>query len=116
MKNLRIIKILSLIVSIDLLWMLLVANPLYKKMILKIQGSKLRPRYQSIVVTYLLLTLGYYTFLPKRDMKKAFTLGLVSYGVYNFTSYTTLKDYDVCVGLADTIWGGVMMGLVNYFV
>ena len=41
-------------------------------------------------------------------------LGLLSYGVYNFTCMSIYSDYALDVALRDTLWGGVLFTLVTY--
>jgi hypothetical protein len=41
-------------------------------------------------------------------------LGLLTYGVYNFTCMSIYSDYALDVALRDTLWGGVLFTLVTY--
>lgn len=50
-----------------------------------------------------------------RDLfMKATLLGLVLYGVYNFTSLALLKDYSIHVAMKDTLWGGALFTIVTW--
>jgi uncharacterized membrane protein len=40
-------------------------------------------------------------------------LGLTVFGVYNTTNLSTLAGYSTKVAVVDTIWGTVLLGLVN---
>lgn len=37
-------------------------------------------------------------------------LGLMAYGTYEFTNYSTLRDWSFEQVVADTIWGGILTG------
>ena len=41
-------------------------------------------------------------------------LGLLTYGVYNFTCMSIYSDYGLDVALRDTLWGGTLFTLVTY--
>ncbi|MEO8241075.1 MAG: DUF2177 family protein [bacterium] len=38
-------------------------------------------------------------------------LGLMAYGTYEFTNYTTLRDWSIEQVIVDTLWGGVLTGI-----
>ncbi|MDE3157076.1 MAG: DUF2177 family protein [Acidobacteriota bacterium] len=38
-------------------------------------------------------------------------LGLVVYGVYDFTNYSTLRDWPLTLAVVDTAWGTVASAL-----
>jgi len=42
---------------------------------------------------------------------RAALLGLVVYGVYDFTNYSTLRDWPLTLALVDTAWGAVASAL-----
>jgi len=39
-------------------------------------------------------------------------MGSAVYGIYDFTNYSTFKDYDIRFAAADTTWGGILMAAV----
>jgi uncharacterized membrane protein len=41
-------------------------------------------------------------------------LGIVVYGVWNFTNMAIFKNYDIVVGLMDLCWGFVLFSAVVY--
>jgi uncharacterized membrane protein len=41
-------------------------------------------------------------------------VGLVAYSCYEMTSWTIMRDWDVTLVLADTLWGTVISGLAAY--
>ncbi len=40
-------------------------------------------------------------------------MGLIIYGVYDMTNYSTLKDFPVHVAFADMAWGATVTGLAT---
>lgn len=38
-------------------------------------------------------------------------IGLLVYGLYNFTNLSLLKDWNLTITIVDTIWGGVIFGI-----
>jgi uncharacterized membrane protein len=49
-----------------------------------------------------------------KALKNGGLLGLVIYGVYNATNAAIFKNYDITVGIIDTLWGVVVGTLVVY--
>ena len=41
-------------------------------------------------------------------------LGWVIYGTFDFTTGAIFKDYDLNTMLMDTVWGGILFGLVTF--
>lgn len=102
---------MALIILIDIPW-LLVTGPLAQRMILDIQGSKLVLRFLPALLVYVFL--AYLLTIPGSPLE-AFMLGVSVYGVYDFTNYSTLKNYSPRFAVLDTTWGGVLM-TIAYFV
>lgn len=84
----------------------------------KIQRVAMQIRIEGAVVVYVLLVLGLYKFIisERRPVKDAAILGLVIYGVFDFTNYTMFKNYDLATALMDTTWGTTLMALTTYLV
>lgn len=72
----------------------------------KVQGSPMRAKLIPALICYAFLGFGLYLVLPNPTL--AFFIGLVIYGVYNFTNLALLKNYDTIVAVQDTIWGGIL--------
>jgi uncharacterized membrane protein len=49
----------------------------------------------------------------KEAALKGAVFGLTVYGVYNSTNLSTLAGYSAKVAVADSIWGTILLGLVN---
>ena len=100
-----------LIVLIDLIW-LSVIHKRYGQAVADIQqGEPMQTRMLYAVVVY--LALGY-LLTQVHDVKHAFLLGVSVYAVYDFTMLALFKKYDVKLALADTLWGGILMGSAFY--
>lgn len=115
-----LLNILIILILIDSIYLYLTKN-LFKKMVLEIQNSDLQIRLESGLMVYLLITIGLYYFIikEKRSPYDAALLGLIMYGVFDFTNYTMFKKYNIYIGLMDTIWGSILCGLTifiyNYY-
>ena len=115
-----LLNILIILILIDSIYLYLTKN-LFKKMVLEIQNSDLQIRLESGLMVYLLITVGLYYFIikEKRSPYDAALLGLIMYGVFDFTNYAIFKNYDIYIGLMDTLWGSILCGLTifiyNYY-
>ena len=94
-----------LLALIDLPWLLFIQN-WASDVIQKIQGSRPSLRYFPAALVYLFMS---YILTFPTSYAEAFLLGSCVYGVYDATTYATLKNYDPVLAIADTTWGGVLL-------
>jgi len=97
-----------LFVLVDLPW-LLTAGRYALKMTERIQGSPVVMRFGPAIVVYIAVAYLIYQVTTVQD---AALLGAATYAVYDFTSMTVLKKYELGVAAADTLWGGVLFAIV----
>ena len=105
-----LLKTAAVLFLVDLFW-LLTGGIYARKMTERIQGSPLQMRYGSAIIVYLLLA---YMLLQTKSSKEAFFYGAAIYGVYDFTNYALLDNYDWKFGIADTLWGGILFVLARH--
>jgi len=84
-------------------------------MIKNIQGSDMVFELRYAFVAYLFMYIMASTFLPKLTVREAALLGFLTYGIYDFTNLATIKNYDINIAIVDTIWGGVLFGLLRKY-
>lgn len=107
------IIILIFFILLDIPYMFFFAKNTFGKMIFHIQYKDIQLRYKYTFFVYLLMTLGFITFINKdTPYYKSFILGVVIYGVFNFVNYSIFYDYKLKPAIIDTIWGGVLYSLV----
>jgi len=90
----------------------------FKKYFKYLQNAPLKFKQMPAVITYTLLTLGLYYFIikDKRPVLDAFLLGILIYGVYDFTNYATLQKWTLAFSVTDMLWGGVVFALSTYII
>lgn len=113
----QVFMILVIMLALDSVY-LYSTKSIFGQMVAKIQRTALEFKMVGAVVVYILLAVGLYVFIvePKKSLWHAALLGLVIYGVYDFTSYAILKKYDLNVAIMDTLWGSVLMTATTYIV
>lgn len=106
---LQLVTILIIMLALDSIY-LFFTKDLFGEMVAKIQRTAMQTRLGGAVVVYLLLAVGLYYFIikPRRSAWEAGLLGLVIYGTFDFTNYAMLKNYDIAIGIMDTIWGSIL--------
>ena len=92
---------------------------MYMNQIEIIQKKQVSPNLISAALVYVLLAIGLYYFTKdevdiKEKVVKGVLLGLVSYGVYDFTNGALFSDWNMKIAVADTLWGGILMGSTAY--
>jgi uncharacterized membrane protein len=90
----------------------------FTEMLSKIQNKKVTMDIPSAIITYCFLYLGLYYFIlkPRRDPFDAFLLGIVIYGVYEFTNRTIFSDWTLYTAIMDTLWGGILYATTTYII
>ena len=105
-----------LLVLIDSIYLTYVGN-YFNNQIQSIQSSPLKLNLRGALIAYIFLTIGLNYFIVQRrePWYNAFLLGIVIYGVYEGTNYAILKNWSIYTVILDTLWGGILIGLVTYY-
>ena len=112
------IAILSFIL-LDALWLGFLMNGFYKRQLAplaRMSGGNLTPIWPAAAMVYLFLALGVTVLVlararsPLEALALGALLGLVIYGVYDFTNYSTLRDWPLALVIVDVAWGAVLCG------
>lgn len=114
---LELITILLTMLALDSVYLYMTGS-LFGQMVAKIQRTAMQIRFGGAAVVYLLLVIGLYYFIikPGRSAWEAGLLGLVIYGTFDFTNYAMLKNYDIAIGVMDTLWGAILFATTTYIV
>ena len=101
---------------LDGIWLGLLMKNFYRDQlapIVRLADGRLAPNWPAALVVYALLGTGIAFFVIPRapSVSLAATygalFGLVVYGVYDFTNYSTLRQWPIVLALADVAWGAV---------
>lgn len=98
-------------VAIDLVWLGLIAKPLYQQGIGHLMATE--PKLAAGALFYLLYPVGLVVFavLPGASLAwgdtavKAALFGFFAYATYDLTNLATLKNWPVSLALIDMAWG-----------
>lgn len=122
--TLFLVTIVSVFV-LDMIWLGVVAKNIYAEqigMLLRKSGDAMSPIWWSAVIVYVCIALGILFFvLPKAegDYLLAFLgglmLGLVTYGIYDFTNYSILANWPWKITCIDFVWGMTLCSLSSLF-
>ena len=104
----RYASTIGLLLFVDSFW-LLTGGQYAVRMTEQIQNSPVIFRYGAAAIVYIALA---YLITFAKSAIDAFSIGVCTYAVYDFTNYAILKGYDWRFAVADTLWGGILMGLV----
>jgi uncharacterized membrane protein len=101
---------------LDGVWLGLLMKNFYREQlapIVRLVDGRIAPNWPAAFVVYVLLGAGIALFVVPRastvSAAAAFgaLFGLVVYGVYDFTNYSTLRQWPFVLTLADVAWGAV---------
>ena len=105
---------------LDGIWLGLLMKTFYREQlapIVRLANGGIAPNWPSAFVVYVLLGTGIALLVVPRastpSSAAAFgaLFGLVVYGVYDFTNYSTLRQWPFVLTLADTAWGSLASAL-----
>ena len=116
MQNKLIVSALGL-VAIDFAYLTVIKGH-FARQIAAVQGSPMVVNAFAAIITYAFLIFGlnYFIIRPGRSAWDAFLLGLVVYGVYDFTNLALLSKWQLLTALTDTLWGGALFYLTTRLV
>lgn len=109
----------------DMIWLGFIAKNIYAEhigILLRRSGETMTPIWWAAVVVYICITLGILFFvLPKAHGDYFLTLaygallGIITYGIYDFTNHSILANWPLKITLIDFSWGIVLCGLSSLF-
>jgi len=104
-----------LLIVIDGIYLYHIKN-YFRRQIEDIQQTPLNINILSTISVYLLLVLGLHYFIiqPNKGVKDAFLLGIVIYGVYEFTNFALFTKWKLLTVLMDTFWGGCLFAITTW--
>ena len=109
------IKVFVLFIIIDMIWIKLVAENKYKKMIMSIQNEELNMKIIPAFFVYIFMSILLILFRNTTKLN-VFLLGFLSYGIYDMTNYSLFNKFDFKFAILDMIWGGILFSIVNKLV
>ena len=93
-------------------------NDYFNSQVKKIQGTpiKINLIYTAITYVFLIFGLNYFIIQKHRPVKDAALLGLVIYGVYEFTNISLFSNWSLLTVIMDTTWGTILYSLTTFLV
>jgi uncharacterized membrane protein len=104
----------SAFMVLDGLWLGVVMKNFYRDQlapIARLAGGNIAPNWPAALAVYVLLGSGLALFVMPRAATAGMAavygalFGLVVYGVYDFTNFSTLRQYPLALTLTDVAWG-----------
>ena len=104
-----------LLVIIDFFYLKFSSSELFAT-IRSISGENPTKRYYSGILVYILLALGITLLLNPKNRKDALIkgaiFGLVTYGVFDFTTHFMFRNWDLKTSVRDVTWGTILCATV----
>lgn len=119
----ELIIVALLLTVIDLVFIKYVLIHPFGRMIQSIQLSEFKPNTMYVFIPYVLMIFSILFFsLPNVRKENLFKdslvygglLGLVIFGVYEFTNMSVFKNYNLHVAIFDTLWGVTLFTIVTF--
>lgn len=87
----------------------------FQNQIINVQRVIMQPNYNAMIMSYVFLLSGlcYFIIRPHRSVLEAFLLGLLIYGVFEFTNMGIFKKWELKTAIMDTLWGGILFAGVT---
>ena len=112
---LELLKIFIILILLDAVYLYFTKN-MFGEMVARIQRVAIQLRLWSAAVVYVFVAVLLYWFILKnrRPIWEAGLRGLATYGIYDFTNYAILKNYDLKIAIMDTVWGATLFALTTW--
>lgn len=119
-----IILSIVFVLTFDAMWITLNYKTYYD-MYSNVQGKPMKVNIYGALLSYLCIFLLFLIFIvPRIDKAKTLidyaketgSLGLLVYGVYNFTNLALFEKYSLKTAMLDTLWGGILFTLVPWII
>lgn len=108
-----VILLTFMVLSLDYIWIKYILMNPFIKMVENIQKTQIKPRLFGALITYIAIMYIIIMIFPKLDsIYEAILLGISIYAIYDGTNYATISNWDLRVAIPDTLWGGVLFGIV----
>lgn len=71
-------------------------------------------RPSGVALSYICLAIALYLSVDIKSISKAILLGIVIYGIYDFTNFGTIEAYNsIPFIILDICWGGTIFGIYH---
>lgn len=119
-----ILLAIGFVLALDAVWLGLMKSA-YASQVQRVQHSPLKVKYVYALASYICVVIGIVVFAVPLAKKSGYStplaaliygggLGLVVYGVWNFTNLAVFKDFGVTMALVDLSWGITLYTLVTF--
>jgi uncharacterized membrane protein len=120
--------VVIIVLIADLIWLSLM-KPFYQRLVYQVQRMPLTINIVGAVLSYICVIISLLLFsipLASQSVEKrkwhpllaSFVygglLGLIVYGIFNFTNLAIFANYDLKIGLVDTLWGVLLYTLATF--
>lgn len=108
--------------TIDLIWLGVVAKNLYNKYLGYIMTKNIN--WMAAIIFYIIFVIGMLLFVIQPALAKdsvqylilyGMAYGFITYATYDLTNLATLKDWPLEITIIDLIWGTTLSTLTSYF-
>lgn len=111
------VKLITVLLVLDSLWIYFFMGPRFQKMIKQITGKPIVFNIVGVAVSYIALYFLAILFLPKLTYNyEAFLFGFLVYCVFDATNYAIFDGWDSTTAALDCLWGGVLFYIIKRFV
>ena len=125
-----LLYIFLLFVLIDIPVLYVLYQKFYRSMFASINGKDSPPPLRIALAglfVYILMTAALYHFVLKDPLSTGkpslsevawtgFFLGIVCYGIYDFTNLASITLYGAQEAVMDTLWGGILFAMVSVII
>ena len=117
MFDLYILLTAVFLLALDFIYLNAMSN-YFKNQVKIVQKTPIKINYLGVILCYILLIIGLYYFIIKRNKSvfDAFLLGFFVYGVYETTTLGLFTNWSFSTVVLDTLWGASLFAITTYLV
>ncbi len=107
----------GLLLIIDAIYLFAMKSK-FNTLVKNIQFANINLKIYAVILCYLCIAtvIQYFIIFKKESIRTAGILGMLVYGIFNFTNHAIFNNWSLMMSIMDIIWGGILFATVTYLI
>ena len=107
----------GLLLIIDAIYLFAMKSK-FNTLVKNIQFANINLKIYAVILCYLCIAtvIQYFIIFKKESIRTAGILGMLVYGIFDFTNHAIFNNWSLMMSIMDIIWGGILFATVTYLI
>ena len=107
----------GLLLIIDAIYLFAMKSK-FNTLVKNIQFANINLKIYAVILCYLCIAtvIQYFIIFKKESIRTAGILGMLVYGIFDFTNHAIFNNWGLMMSIMDIIWGGILFATVTYLI